>query len=48
MPSEPELREPSLRELLADAPWAAPLVYFEPYERVHRRNVEAVLSAGGA
>jgi glyoxylase-like metal-dependent hydrolase (beta-lactamase superfamily II) len=48
MPSEPELREAPLRELIADSLTAGTLVYFEPYERVHRHNVEAVLSAGEA
>jgi glyoxylase-like metal-dependent hydrolase (beta-lactamase superfamily II) len=48
MPSEPELREVPLRELIADSLAAGALVYFEPYERVHRRNVEAVLTAGEA
>ena len=46
MPNEPELREVLLRELIADPLAAGTLVYFEPYERVHRHNVEAVLSAG--
>jgi glyoxylase-like metal-dependent hydrolase (beta-lactamase superfamily II) len=48
MPSEPELREVPLRELIADSLAAGPLVYFEPYEAVHRQNVETVLSAGEA
>jgi glyoxylase-like metal-dependent hydrolase (beta-lactamase superfamily II) len=48
MPAEPELREAPLRELIADSLDAGTLIYFEPYERVHRHNVEAVLSAGGA
>jgi glyoxylase-like metal-dependent hydrolase (beta-lactamase superfamily II) len=48
MPSEPGLREVPLRELIADSLGAGTLVYFEPYEAVHRQNVEAVLSAGEA
>jgi cyclase len=48
MPSEPELREVPLRELIADSLAAGPLVYFEPYEAVHRQNVETVLTASGA
>lgn len=45
---EPELREVPLRELIADSLTAGPLVYFEPYEAVHRQNVETVLTATGA
>jgi glyoxylase-like metal-dependent hydrolase (beta-lactamase superfamily II) len=48
MKNEPELRELPLRELIADSLGAGTLVYFEPYEAVHRQNVEAVLSAGEA
>jgi cyclase len=48
MPSEPELREVPLRELIGDSLAAGTLVYFEPYEAVHRRNVETVLTASGA
>lgn len=48
MASEPELREVPLRELIADWLDPGPLVYFEPYEAVHRQNVETVLTAGGA
>jgi cyclase len=47
MPSEPELREVPLRELIADSLTAGTLVYFEPYEAVHRQNVETVLTANG-
>jgi cyclase len=47
MPSEPELREVPLRELIADSLAADALVYFEPYEAVHRQNVETVLTATG-
>jgi cyclase len=46
MPNEPELREVPLRELIADSLATGALVYFEPYEAVHRQNVEAVLAAG--
>jgi cyclase len=48
MPSEPELREVPLRELIADSLAAGALVYFKPYEAVHRQNVETVLTASGA
>jgi cyclase len=48
MPSEPELREAPLRELIAESLAAGALVYFEPYEAVHRQNVETVLTASGA
>jgi cyclase len=48
MTSEPELRELPLRELIADPLAGGTLIYFEPYEAVHRQNVEAVLSAGEA
>jgi cyclase len=44
MKSEPELREVPLRELIADSLEAGSLVYFEPYEAVHRQNVETVLA----
>ncbi|HVD41242.1 MAG TPA: MBL fold metallo-hydrolase [Solirubrobacterales bacterium] len=45
MPDEPELRELPLRELLARQLAAGDLRYFEPYERVHRENVQTVLDA---
>jgi glyoxylase-like metal-dependent hydrolase (beta-lactamase superfamily II) len=45
MPAEPELRELPLRELLEPQLAAGDLRYFEPYERVHRENVETVLDA---
>jgi glyoxylase-like metal-dependent hydrolase (beta-lactamase superfamily II) len=48
MPSEPELRDVPLNELIADPLAAGRLVYFEPYEAVHRQNVETVLTATGA
>lgn len=45
MPSEPDLRELPLRELLASQLEAGDLRYFEPYERVHRENVKTVLDS---
>lgn len=39
MGSEPELRDIPLRELIADSLDAGRLIYFEPYEAVHRQNV---------
>jgi cyclase len=48
MASEPELREVPLRELIADSLASGSLQYFEPYEAVHRQNLETVLTAGGA
>lgn len=45
MPTEPALREVPLRELLADSLAAGDLIYFEPYETVHRQNVATVLAA---
>ena len=47
MPDKPELREVPLRELIADSLTAGDLIYFEPYEAVHRENVETVLAAAG-
>lgn len=47
MPSEPELRELPLRELIADSLAAGWAIYFEPYEEVHRQNVATVLAAAG-
>ncbi len=44
MPAEPELRELPLRELLAPQIEAGDVRHFEPYERVHRENVETVLA----
>jgi hypothetical protein len=41
---DPRLRSTPLRELIAgplDAGWVN---YFEPYEAVHRENIEAVLA----
>jgi glyoxylase-like metal-dependent hydrolase (beta-lactamase superfamily II) len=48
MPSEPELREVPLRDLIADSLAAHELIYFEPYEAVHRENVATVLAAAAA
>ncbi|HET9198748.1 MAG TPA: hypothetical protein VFN92_10905 [Solirubrobacterales bacterium] len=45
MPAEPALRALPLRALLATQLAAGDLRYFEPYERVHRENVRAVLDA---
>ena len=45
MPAEPDLRGIPLRELLAPQLEAGDLRYFEPYERVHRENVNTVLDA---
>jgi len=44
MPSEPQLRDLPLRELLAAQIEAGDVRWFEPYERVHRENVKTVLS----
>jgi len=44
MPAEPALRKLPLRELLAPQLAAGDLRWFEPYERVHRENVETVLT----
>jgi cyclase len=45
MVDEPELRDAPLRELIADALAAGRLIYYEPYEAVHRQNVATVLTA---
>jgi cyclase len=45
MPTEPELRDLPLRELLAPQIEAGDVRWFEPYERVHRANVKTVLDA---
>ena len=42
---DPELRDLSLREFVADLLESGTLNYFEPYEDVHRGNVEKVLAA---
>jgi len=47
MPAEPALRELPLRELLAPQIEAGDIRWFEPYERVHRENLESVLRAYG-
>lgn len=43
---DPERRTAGIRELLADDLDAGAIRYFAPYEEVHRRNVETVVSAG--
>jgi hypothetical protein len=43
MPTEPELRDLALRELLAPQIEAGDVRWFEPYERVHRENVNTVV-----
>lgn len=45
MPEEPQLRDLTLRDLLALQLARGDIRYFEPYERVHRENVAAVLNA---
>ena len=45
MPAEPALRELGLRELIGEQLEAGWLRYYEPYEDVHRENVESVLAA---
>ncbi len=46
--ADSECRARSLRELVKDLTEDGPLNYFEPYEEVHRQNLEQVrLSAGG-
>jgi glyoxylase-like metal-dependent hydrolase (beta-lactamase superfamily II) len=45
MPSQSELRDLPLRELLAPQLTRGDLRYFAPYERVHRENVKTVLDA---
>lgn len=42
--TEPELRETPLREVMAAAIDAGDVVYFEPYEEIHRENVATVLA----
>ena len=42
MQGEPELRDVPLRELLAEPLEVGRLIYFEPYEAVHRQNVATV------
>lgn len=42
--AEPELREMPLREVMAAAIEAGDVVYFEPYEDIHRENVATVLA----
>ena len=45
MPSEPALREVPLRELIADSLEAGSVIYYEPCEAIHRRNIETVLGS---
>jgi glyoxylase-like metal-dependent hydrolase (beta-lactamase superfamily II) len=45
MPAEPELRDLSLRDLLAPQLERGDIHWFAPYERVHRENVKTVLDA---
>jgi cyclase len=47
MVDEPELRDVPLRVLIADSLAAGRLIYYEPYEAVHRQNVATVLTAAG-
>ena len=47
MPSEPNLRELPLRELIADSLDAGWVVWFESCEALHRQNVARVLDAAG-
>lgn len=44
--SEPNLRELTLREVIAGSLDAGSLHYFAPYEAVHRHNVNTVLATG--
>jgi glyoxylase-like metal-dependent hydrolase (beta-lactamase superfamily II) len=48
IPDEPELRQLSLRELMAEPLEAGWINYFEPYEEVHRGNVATVLASADA
>lgn len=43
----PEFREAPLKELIAGSLAAGSLIWFEPYEAVHRLNVAAVLASEG-
>lgn len=43
--TDPGLRQATLRELLAESLSAGAIHYFEPYEAVHRENLETVLAA---
>ncbi len=42
--AEPELRQMPLREVLAAAIAAGDVIYYEPYEDVHRENIATVLA----
>jgi glyoxylase-like metal-dependent hydrolase (beta-lactamase superfamily II) len=44
LPEQPRLREASLRELIAGPLEAGWISYFEPYEDVHRMNLQTVLA----
>jgi cyclase len=46
MVAEPELRDQDLRHIIAGPLEAGWVNYFEPYETVHKANVEMVLKAG--
>ncbi len=46
MPSEPELRDLPLQELLTPQIKSGDVRYFKPYERVHRANVKTLLNLG--
>ena len=48
MPDEPVLHGKSLQDLIAGPLLAGWVHYYEPYEAVHRRNVEAVLAENEA
>ena len=45
MATEPELRDQDLRHIIAGPLEAGWVNYFEPYEAVHKSNVEMVLKA---
>jgi cyclase len=43
--AEPELREMPLREVMAAAIETGDVLYFEPYEEIHRENIATVLAS---
>lgn len=43
---EQRLRDAGLRELIAESLASGALVYYAPYEAIHRHNIEVVLGAG--
>ncbi|HET7417975.1 MAG TPA: MBL fold metallo-hydrolase [Solirubrobacterales bacterium] len=45
MPDEPQLHDRTLQDLLAEQIGRGDIRYFEPYERVHRENVQTMLAA---